>query len=256
MQRLQCTRYTATFCKENRPQDISMKKVLITGGAKGIGRAICKAFANEGYFVIINYNKSKNEAEELLRSIENGTVVQADVANKDEVARMVEAHPDIDVVVNNAGVALFGVFDGVRAEDVNQLYDINLFGTLNVSRAVLPSMIHKKSGVIINISSVWGEYGASCEVDYSASKSAVIGFTKALAKEVGPCGIRVNCVCPGVIDTDMNARLTIEEVESIVDSIPLERLGKPEDVANAVLFLASDKADYISGAVLSVNGGL
>jgi 3-oxoacyl-[acyl-carrier protein] reductase len=169
---------------------------------------------------------------------------------------MIEAYPDIDVLVNNAGVSLFGVFDGVNEAEVKRLYDVNLFGMLNVSRAVLPSMIRRKSGVIINISSIWGEYGASCEVDYSAAKSAVIGFTKALAKEVGPSGIRVNCVCPGVIDTDMNARLTIKEVEEIVDSIPLERLGRPEDVANAVLFLASDKADYISGAVLSVNGGL
>lgn len=233
-----------------------MKKVLVTGGARGIGRAICKAFADEGYFVVINYHKSREAAEELSRTLPNSAVFQADVANKDEVARMIEAFPDIDVLVNNAGVSVFGVFDGVREDEVRRLYEVNLFGTLNVSRAVLPFMIRRKSGVIINISSMWGESGASCEVDYSASKSAVIGFTKALAKEVGPCNIRVNCVCPGVIDTDMNARLTIEEVENIVESIPLERLGKPEDVANAVLFLASDKADYISGAVLSVNGGL
>lgn len=233
-----------------------MKKVLVTGGARGIGRAICKAFADEGYFVVINYHKSREAAEELSRTLPNSAVFQADVANKDEVARMIEAFPDIDVLVNNAGVSVFGVFDGVCEDEVRRLYEVNLFGTLNVSRAVLPFMIRRKSGVIINISSMWGESGASCEVDYSASKSAVIGFTKALAKEVGPCNIRVNCVCPGVIDTDMNARLTIEEVENIVESIPLERLGKPEDVANAVLFLASDKADYISGAVLSVNGGL
>lgn len=233
-----------------------MKKVLVTGGARGIGKAVCKAFADEGYFVIINYNKSKEAAEELSSTIQNSAVFRADVADKDEVARMIEAFPDIDVLVNNAGVSLFGVFDGVREDEIRRMYEVNLFGTLNVSRAVLPSMIRRKSGVIINISSIWGECGASCEVDYSASKSAVIGFTKALAKEVGPSGIRVNCVCPGVIDTDMNARLTIQEVEDIVDSIPLERLGKPEDVANAVLFLASDKADYISGAVLSVNGGL
>lgn len=233
-----------------------MKKVLVTGGARGIGKAVCKAFADEGYFVIINYNKSKEAAEELSSTIQNSAVFRADVADKDEVARMIEAFPDIDVLVNNAGVSLFGVFDGVREDEIRRMYEVNLFGTLNVSRAVLPSMIRRKSGVIINISSIWGECGASCEVDYSASKSAVIGFTKALAKEVGPSGIRVNCVCPGVIDTDMKARLTIQEVEDIVDSIPLERLGKPEDVANAVLFLASDKADYISGAVLSVNGGL
>ncbi len=233
-----------------------MKTVLVTGGARGIGKAVCKAFADEGYFVIINYHKSKDAAEELGRAIPNSALFQADVADKDAVARIIEAYPEIDVLVNNAGVSLFGVFDGLREAEVKRLYDVNLFGTLNVSRAVLPSMIRRKSGVIINISSIWGECGASCEVDYSAAKSAVIGFTKALAKEVGPSGIRVNCVCPGVIDTDMNARLTIQEVEDIVDSIPLERLGKPEDVANAVLFLASDKADYISGAVLSVNGGL
>ncbi|HOJ47320.1 MAG TPA: 3-oxoacyl-ACP reductase FabG [Bacillota bacterium] len=233
-----------------------MKKALVTGGARGIGRAICKAFAEAGYFVIINYHKSREAAEELHKALPHSAVFQADVANRDEVARMVEAHPDIDVLVNNAGVSVFGVFDGARAEEVRRMYEVNLFGALNVSRAVLPSMLRRKSGVIINVSSIWGEIGASCEVDYSASKSALIGFTKALAKEVGPCNIRVNCVCPGIIDTDMNARLTIEEVENIVESIPLERLGKPEDVANAVLFLASEKADYISGAVLSVNGGL
>jgi len=230
--------------------------VLVTGGSRGIGKAICKAFADSGYFVIINYNRSQKEAETLCASLENSVTYKADVANKDEVASMISAYPDIDVLVNNAGVSLFGVFDGHSEESIKQLYDVNLFGTLNVSRAVLPSMIRRKSGVIINISSVWGQCGASCEVDYSTSKSAVIGFTKALAKEVGPCYIRVNCVCPGVIDTDMNSRLSIDEVESLVETIPLERLGKPEDVANAVLFLADEKANYISGAVLSVNGGL
>lgn len=233
-----------------------MKTVLVTGGSRGIGRAICKAFADEGYFVIINYNTCEKEALSLCKSLKNAITYQANVSEKEEVSAMIAAFPDIDVLVNNAGVSLFGVFDGVEEDAIRQLYNVNLFGTLHVSRAVLPAMIRKKSGIIINISSVWGQSGASCEVDYSASKAAIIGFTKALAKEVGPSSIRVNCVCPGVIDTDMNARLTIDEVENLVETIPLERLGKPEDVANAVLFLASEKADYINGAVLSVDGGL
>lgn len=233
-----------------------MKTVLVTGGARGIGKAVCTAFADAGCFVIINYNKSEKEAKALSASLKNSVAFKADVSKKEEIDKMLSVYPDIDILVNNAGVSLFGVFDAFKEDELKKLYDVNLFGTLNVSRAVLPSMLHRKSGVIINISSIWGECGASCEVDYSASKSAIIGFTKALAKEVGPCGIRVNCVCPGVIDTDMNARLSIEEVRSLVETIPLERLGRPEDVANAVLFLADEKADYISGAVLSVNGGL
>ncbi|PKM63471.1 MAG: 3-oxoacyl-ACP reductase [Firmicutes bacterium HGW-Firmicutes-21] len=232
-----------------------MKTVLVTGGSRGIGKAICESFSAAGYFVVINYNKSEKEAVALCKSLKNAVAYKADVSKKDEVAAMLTAFPDIDVLVNNAGVSLFGVFHGANDEDIRRLYEVNLFGTLNISRAVLPSMIRKKSGVIINISSVWGECGASCEVDYSASKAAIIGFTRALAKEAGPSGIRVNCVCPGVINTDMNARLSIEETESLVENIPLERLGTPQDVANSVLFLAGDRAEYITGAVLSVNGG-
>lgn len=233
-----------------------MKTVLVTGGSRGIGSAICKAFSQAGYFVIINYNKSKTEAESLSASLGNCALFEADVSDKEQVALMAQDFPDIDVLVNNAGVSLFGLFDSMDESSVKKMYDINLFGTLNVSRAFLPAMIKRKNGVIINISSVWGECGASCEVDYSAAKAGVIGFTKALAKEVGPCNIRVNCVTPGVIDTDMNAHLSIEEVESITESVPLERLGRPEDIADAVLFLASEKADYITGAVLPVNGGM
>ncbi len=233
-----------------------MKTVLVTGGSKGIGKAICKAFSREGYYVIINYNTGRQEAQALAEELKSAHAYKADVSDKEQVAAMIKDHPDIDVLVNNSGVALFGVFDDLNEEDVGCLYDTNLFGTLNVSRAILPSMINKKSGVIINISSVYGLQGASCEVDYSTSKAAVVGFTKALAKEVGPSGIRVNCICPGIIDTKMNSRLTKEEVDAFVESIPLERLGKPADVAEAVLFLAGDGASYINGAVLSVDGGL
>jgi 3-oxoacyl-[acyl-carrier protein] reductase len=232
-----------------------MKTVLVTGGAKGIGRAICQAFAEAGYYVIINCNTSEDEASALCQTLENAAVFKADIAKKNEVTAMMAAFPRVDVLVNNAGISVFGVFDGLKDEDTARLYDVNLFGTLNVSRAVLPSMIKRKSGVIINISSVWGLHGASCEADYSASKAAIIGLTKALAKEAGPSGIRVNCVCPGIIDTEMNARLSVSEVEELVEAIPLERLGRPKDVADAVLFLASERADYISGAVLPVDGG-
>jgi len=233
-----------------------VKTVLVTGGTGDIGEAICKAFSEAGYFVVINYYKSEKKALALCKSLKNSDVFYADVSDKKQVEAMIKAYPDIDVLVNNAGVSFCGVFDNVPGDMAMRMYEVNLFGTLNTSRAVLPGMINKKSGVIINISSVWGEIGASCEVDYSASKAAIIGFTKALAKEVGPSQIRVNCICPGIIDTKMNDHLSVAEIEDIIDTIPLERLGRPEDIAETVLFLAGEKAGYISGAVLSVNGGL
>ena len=158
------------------------------------------------------------------------------------------------MLINNAGVSLFGIFQTISNDDRRKMYATNLFGTLYVTREFVGDMINAKSGVIINISSVLGETGGSCEADYAASKGALIALTKSLAKECGPSGVRVNCVCPGIIDTDMNANLTADDVEELVGEIPLETLGRPSDVAKAVLFLASDGAEYITGAVVDVNG--
>lgn len=235
-----------------------MKTVLITGGSRGIGAAMARTFAKNGYRVLVNY-VSNDAAAEALKDEIGCKLYKADVSDREAVYALrdrLEAEGiSVDVLINNAGVALFGLFQHIQPEQADRMYGVNLFGTLNCTRAFLPAMVERKDGVIINFSSVWGEVGASCEVDYSAAKAAVVGLTKALSKEVGFSGVRVNCISPGVIDTDMNAALSVEDVEAIVDSVPLERLGKAEDVAAAALFLASDNASYITGQVLSVDGG-
>lgn len=232
-----------------------MKKALITGGARGIGEAISRSLSKEGYYLYIHCNQSVDEAEALCDELGNVEVIRADLADPESVGSIFGKCSDIDVLVNNAGVALVDLFDKVSDERMRRLFEINLFAPIRLSRAFIPSMISRKGGVIINISSVFGEVGGSCEVDYSASKAGIIGFTKALAKEVGPANIRVNCVCPGVIDTDMNDELTFEDVEALCDEIPLQRMGNAEEVADLVAFLASDKATYITGSVFDVNGG-
>ena len=232
---------------------------LVTGGSKGIGEAICKQLANDGYTVIVNYNSSKINAQKVAKEI-NGYSYKADVSNLQEVKTMVDYiiqnFGSIDLLVNNAGISVVGLFHQVSKEDAKRILDINLNGVLNCTSEVVKHMISKKSGNIINISSMWGEIGGSCEVHYSATKSAIIGFTKALAKEVGLSGIRVNCVSPGVIDTSMNSHLSQEDLNSLKEEIPLYRLGTPQDVANVVSFLASSKASYITAQDIAVNGGL
>ncbi len=235
-----------------------MSTVLITGAARGIGAACALLFAQNGWQVLANY-KSNDEAAKALKAKTGCALYKADVADAKAVAAMKAAIENdgykVDVLINNAGVALFGLFQHVSEEQAANMYGTNLFGTLNCTRAFLPDMLEAKHGCIINMSSVWGEVGASCEVDYSTAKAAIVGLTKALAKEVGFSGVRVNCISPGIIDTDMNAELSVEDIAEIVDSIPLERLGKGADVAEAAWFLASDKAQYITGQVLSVDGG-
>lgn len=241
-----------------------MKTVLVTGAAKGIGAAICVAFAKEGYNIALNYNKSEEKAKALsktLRDTYNVDVLtlKADVSKKSEVQNMIdiiiEHFSSIDVLVNNAGVSLIKLFQDTSEIEWNNIISTNLTSIYNTSNLVLPYMIKNHSGSIINISSMWGEVGASCEVAYSASKAGIIGFTKALAKEVGPSNIRVNCVSPGIIDTDMNKELSLEILSEIKEEIPLRNIGTPKNIADAVLFLASNKASYITGQVLSVNGG-
>lgn len=239
------------------------KTVLITGASRGIGRAAAVTFAQNGYNVAINYNKSSEAAEKLCSELKQYGVkaiaLQSDVADKSAVDKMVkriEAELEkITVLVNNAGIAEQALFSDITEEMWNRMFDVNVKGAYNCTQAVLPHMIHNKYGRIINVSSMWGISGASCEVHYSASKAALIGFTKSLAKEVGLSGITVNCVAPGVIATEMNGHLSEEIIEELKNETPLNRIGTPEDVAEAIFFLASDKASFITGQVLSVDGG-
>lgn len=235
------------------------KTALVTGGAGGIGEAICHALSSEGYFVIINYSRSKEKAEALAQKI-NGAAIGFDVSDIQAVnsamSEIKSRFSSPELLVNNAGISEIDLFTHIPPDISEQILNVNLKGTLNCSRAVLPEMISRKSGCIINISSMWGQCGASCEVDYSASKAGVIGFTKALAKEVGPSGIRVNCVSPGFILTDMNNRFSPEDLELIKEEIPLGIFGKPEHISDAVVFLASEKASFITGQTLAVNGGM
>lgn len=232
-----------------------MKTALVTGGTGGIGQAICRKLSEDGYYVIINYLHSDEKANKLANDI-SGKALKFDVSDRNEVENISKITGKIDLLINNAGISEIDLFTGISREKSARIMNINLNGTLNCSRAFLPSMIYNKSGNIINISSMWGQVGASCEVDYSATKAGIIGFTKALAKEVAPSGIRVNCVSPGFIMTEMNNRFTAEELESIKEEIPLGFFGTPEHVANTVSFLASEKSEYITGQVISVNGGM
>ncbi len=233
--------------------------VLITGGSRGIGAATAELFAQKGYNVIINYNKNAEKAMELA-SKTGGTAIQADISDPDAVKKMIDTiinrYKKIDVLVNNAGIALQGMFDSISDNEIRKLYDTNIAGTLNCTKLVVPHMLRRKYGKIINVSSMWGQVGASCEVHYSATKSAIIGFTKALAKEVGPSGINVNCVSPGFIMTDMTSCYSEDEIADICQEIPLCRAGTPYDVAEVIVFLASESARYVTGQNLGVNGGM
>lgn len=240
------------------------KAVVITGSSGGIGSEIARVFAENGWKVGIMYNSSREEAESLRKELtEKGTVAycgECDISSQESVrayfSEAEKALGTIYAVVNNAGVALQKLFTHVTDEEAEKIFDVNVKGTFNCTKAVLPSMINLKQGKIVNISSMWGICGASCEVHYSSAKAAVIGFTKALAKELGPSGINVNCVCPGVIETKMNSHLDEETIESLKEEIPLMRIGKPRDVAETVYFLCSGKSDYITGQIISVDGGM
>ncbi|HCQ5549431.1 TPA: SDR family oxidoreductase [Clostridioides difficile] len=239
------------------------KTVLITGGARGIGKAMSKTFAKEGYNVLVNFNKSENEAKELYTRLneENFSIklFKADVSNREDVENMVDycikEFGGLDVLVNNAGISQDKLFTDITDVDWDNMMNINLKGSFYCSQVALKYMISEKKGNIINISSIWGISGASCEVHYSITKAGIIGMTKALAKEVGPSNIRVNSIAPGVINTDMLSGYNEEDIDILVEETPLMRLGTPEDIANCAIFLASDKSNFITGQVISPNGG-
>ncbi|WP_303799970.1 elongation factor P 5-aminopentanone reductase [Ruminococcus flavefaciens] len=232
-----------------------MKTAVVTGGTGGIGEAICRRLADEGYFVYVNYAHSEIKAGLIAEEIK-GKPIGFDVADPLAVRNALGAIEQVDLLVNNAGVSFIDLFTSVPQEKADSILNINLKGAMNCARTVLPKMIGVKSGNIINISSMWGQCGASCEVDYSASKAGMIGFTKALAKEVAPSGIRVNCISPGFIMTEMNKQFSDEDLELIKEDIPLGIFGEPRHIADAAAFLASDHSEYITGQILAVNGGM
>ncbi len=239
------------------------KTAIVTGSSRGIGKKIAETFAENGYNVLINYNKCEDLAIDLMNTLkQNGCeceIFKADVSKFDESEKLIdfciEKYGRIDTLINNAGISQIKLFTDITPEDWDSMIKTNLSSVFNCSKNALKYMIKEKNGSIINISSMWGISGASCEVHYSASKAGIIGLTKALAKEVGPSNIRVNCIAPGVIMTDMMNGFSQEELNMIKEEIPLNTFGTPKDVADTALFLASDSSKFITGQIIGVNGG-
>lgn len=243
---------------------MARKTVLITGASGGIGAAAAEAFAAEGYAVAIHYHEGESSARALADRLtaagHEAITVRADLRDAAQAEQMVdnvlEKFCHLDILICNAGVSWQGLLGDMTAEVWRDLFAVNIDGVFYCCRAVIPHFIHRKTGKIITVSSMWGQVGASCEAAYSASKAAVIGLTKALAKELGPSGITVNCVAPGLIDTPMNGHLTPETLAALREETPLGRAGTPADVAESLLFLASAGGDFLTGQVLAPNGGL
>ncbi len=241
-----------------------MKNVLVTGATGDIGAAIALSFAKSGYNVALHSNSKTDEAQKSAEALSRefgikAVSVKADVSKESDVREMFETLDKtlgkIDILVNNAGISLVSMLCDTSAEDWDSVMDINLRGAFLCAKEAIKNMVHNKWGRIINISSVWGNAGASCEVAYSASKAGLLGFTKALAKELAPSGITVNAVSPGLIDTKMNSHLSEQDIKELCDEIPVGRMGKPQEVAHTVLFLASEEASYITAQNITVDGG-
>ncbi len=237
------------------------KVVVVTGGSKGIGAEIVKTLTNEGYKIVLNYNKSEENAKKIQEELFNEgikiEIFKADVSKREEAKKLIkfalEKFNTIDILINNVGIAQEKIFTDITDTDWNYMLQNNLNSAFYCTQEVVETMIHNKKGCIINISSIWGITGASCEVAYSTTKAAINGFTRALAKELGPSNIRVNAIAPGIIDTQMNSNLTAEELENIKNEIPLEKIGKPKDIAKCVKWLIED--EYTTGQIISINGG-
>ncbi len=240
-----------------------MKTALITGASRGIGRAVARELAHQGWAVGINYLRREDKARELVDELTadgcHAAAFQADVADRAAVSEMVrrlgETFSPVELVVNNAGIADQGLFQDTSDALWDRFLAVNLSGARNTIKAALPHMLHEKRGCIVNISSIWGLRGASCEVAYACTKAGIIGLTRSLALELAPSGIRVNCVAPGVIRTDMVEALGQETMDALREETPMGRLGTPEDIAHAVAFFTSDHASFITGQVLTADGG-
>lgn len=242
-----------------------MQKVaLVSGGSRGIGRACVFALARAGWQVVFLCRSRTDLADDVLQQLRaeglNAAWYACDVADASQVKQVMQQvlriYHRVDLLVNNAAIAHIGLLTDMTEQQWDRIFDVNVKGAYHLIQSVLPGMVSRGCGNIINIASMWGEVGASCEVAYSAAKAALIGMTKALAKEVGPSGVRVNCVSPGVIDTDMNAELDDAAKAELADETPLGRMGMPEEVAQAVVYLSGDGASFITGQVLGVSGGL
>lgn len=235
-----------------------MRYVLITGGSRGIGAAMVRHFAAQGWAVAFTYVKSGDKARALARET-GAAAFLCDLRREEDVSRTAEQagrlFPRLDALICSAGVSWSGLMQDMTVSEWDELFSVNVRGAFLTTRAFLPGMISRKAGAVLYVSSMWGQAGASCEAAYSASKAALIGLTKALAKETGPSGVRVNCLCPGVIQTDMLAAYSQADLEALRLDTPLERLGTPEDAARAAFFLCSPEADFITGQTLGVNGG-
>ena len=242
-----------------------MKTALITGVSGGIGKATAKKFIDNGYFVIGQYNSNQKSIDDFYLELEKENKcdyffgIKADLNSSQDISKMMDSveksFKHLSVLVNNAGVSLTKLITDTTEKDWDKIFSVNLKSAYLITNRVLKGMIESKRGTIVNVSSMWGINGSSMEVAYSSTKAGLIGYTKALAKEVGYSGINVNCVCPGVIDTPMNKHLSEKDINELKEQTPLGRIGKPEEVANLIYFLSTDDADFITGQVISVDGG-